>query len=174
MNIIDYHLYLLFVAQQQFFGINIKNIKKLYRLDNRNEGEGFFLEGFSNMRIGDFEVINIEKTLFSSWNSQLNKNPWNHFEIVIPTLIELVSATNEITAKSTGIIVDFVVGLHQIPPDEFNTCSDEDHNQLFTFNQNFIVAQSSFPLTNRASQLIETPVFIIHTENLIADGVKLN
>ncbi|MDH4262476.1 MAG: hypothetical protein OEV78_05450 [Spirochaetia bacterium] len=173
MDLIDFHLYLVFVSEKYFFAINIKNIKKLYRMHEKNVTIGRPAEDIHETN----RLLNIDfkKTVFlpDSKDNEFNKS--YYFPLKIPTFIELLSP--EIEFNSTpAIVVDLVIGMYQIPPDEFNSNLSINNlqiqSQLNTLNLDFLDGHCLLPVTGKLNQTTETPVYIVSIEKLLSHGVK--
>jgi len=171
MSTMDFHLYLIFILDQNYFGINIKNLVKLYRTEKSNAPGTYLIRNNGEEKL--LPVINIKHVLFLNNQKEFYlKKP--EFETTIPTLIELESPLPDLCIHRMGIIVDFVIGLQQVPPDDFIDPVSEskipEKNQMI-INPTYIMAHCSAPVTNQRNQVIETPIHIIHVDNLFIHSV---
>ena len=162
MEAMNFHLYLLFILENTVFGINIRNIKKIHR--------------FVAKHMNSPRMLNLKNALFQMENFSIAGNQINEFNIKIPTLIEIDIPTVDKGIVSIDIMTDFVIGLHQIPPDEFNeysiTTQQEIEDSLHVLNQDYLMGYSFFPYTGRSLKTRDIPVHLIHVEKIASYAEK--
>jgi len=167
----DFHLYLLFTLEKQYFGVNIHHVKQLLRLKEGTQQTGYIVinEEVSTQTLSN--MLDLKESLFETGKAIPSENDKNYFQPHLPTMIELISPVLNSTEHTMGIIVDFIIGLQQIPPEDINnTEPGQNHNST---DKRFITGYYMTPIMDRRGQLKETMVSLIHLENLFARGVKM-
>jgi len=172
MSMMDFHLYLIFMLERNYFGINIKNLIKLYRIRKGNAPVNYLISDNGEERI--LPVMNVKHALFLNDQKKTSMQK-TEIGVCVPTLVEIESPIPDLHIHRMGIIVDFVIGLQQIPPDDFIDLESKEtiqkENQILV-NKACIIAHCNVPIVNTENHVLEVPVHLIHVENLFMYGVQ--
>jgi len=167
MSLINYHLYLIFILENNFFGINVQNLMQLYRFHGQSIPESYLIPGPE--KDITIPVINLKSMLIQSdyENAPSTGFPWK-----IPTLIDVVSPVSGLKIDRIGIIADYAIGIHQFAPDDINPVvhdaqDTKNEKSQIKGRHSFIKGEAKNTyLTNQWNEIIANTIHIIDIEAL--------